>query len=185
MGESTINGLATELVTPGPNDLIGVWDVAAGQFKKAKCSAVVGAVITGGGTIALAGNTLAVPASGTAALLGVAQAFTAPQTFVSPINAGGIAATGIVMAIGNIQNLNNFTPITNGLLFLIDSSGTQVALFRIAGGANQVQEVLDPNNTFAAAADISNSINVFYSAGYKVQNNRAYSTTLRVLAIGS
>lgn len=79
MADKTINTLDTELTTVGANDLIGVWDVAAAQYKKAKRSNVVGATITGGGTIALGGYTLTVPASGTAALLGVGNTFTQDQ----------------------------------------------------------------------------------------------------------
>jgi hypothetical protein len=52
----------------------------------------VAASITGGGTLALGGFTLTVPATGTAALLGVAQTFTAAQTIQSPA-AGTVALT--------------------------------------------------------------------------------------------
>jgi hypothetical protein len=68
MADKTIATLDTELVTVGANDLIGVWDVAAGQYKKAKKSNVVGATITGGGVLATGGFTLTVVASGRAAL---------------------------------------------------------------------------------------------------------------------
>lgn len=80
MADKTINTLDTELVTVGANDLIGVWDVAAAQYKKAKRSNLVGATITGGGTIALGGYTLTVPASMTAAGRNTAQTFTGVQT---------------------------------------------------------------------------------------------------------
>lgn len=83
MADVTIATLTTELATVGANDLIGVWDVAAGQYKKAKRSNVVGASIVGGGTIQLGGYTIQAPASGVVALKGVNNAFGAAQTIPS------------------------------------------------------------------------------------------------------
>ena len=89
MADKTIATLDTELVSVGANDWIGVWDVAAGQYKKAKRSNVVGATITGAGTLATGGFTLTVPATGTAALLARAQTFTALQTLSAGLTFGG------------------------------------------------------------------------------------------------
>jgi hypothetical protein len=88
MVDKTIATLDNELVTVGANDLIGVWDVAAAQYKRAKRSNLVGATITGGGTLATGGFTLTVPATGTAALLGRAQTFTQLQTLAAGLTFG-------------------------------------------------------------------------------------------------
>jgi len=78
MAVETVDAL-TELASPATNDEIGIWDVSAGQFKKIQVANLIGATITGGGTIALGGYTLTVPATGTAALLATANTFTAVQ----------------------------------------------------------------------------------------------------------
>lgn len=80
MADVTIAGLTNELVTPGPNDWIGIWNLATGRYEKTKRSNLVGATITGGGTIALGGFTLTVAASGTAAILQAGAPFTITQT---------------------------------------------------------------------------------------------------------
>ena len=92
MADVTINGL-TETTTPGASDFVGIWDVGAGQFKKVKRSNLVGATITGVGTIATGGYTLTVPATGTAALLDRANAFTTYQTITSSTTAYALAVT--------------------------------------------------------------------------------------------
>ena len=119
------------------------------------------------------------------AVLANANTFAALATFGAGIANASITPAGQSMVAGNIQALSNFTTITNGVIIILDTSGTQYAIFAVKGGANSVQEMLDPNNTFAAVADTSNSINIYYSSGYKIQNNRAYTTTLRVLGIGT
>jgi hypothetical protein len=93
MADVTIAGLSTELVTPGANDWIGIWDIAAGQYKKIKRSNLVGVNVIGGGSIDLGGFTLQVPASGVAALLGSAQTFTAKQTLAAGATSGAQAST--------------------------------------------------------------------------------------------
>ena len=93
MADITINGL-TAYTTPQAGDFIGVWDIALGQYKKTTRSQLVGVNITGGGTLDLGGFTLTVPASGTAALLGVANAgtFILARTDLT-IASGAVTAT--------------------------------------------------------------------------------------------
>lgn len=87
MAIETVSGL-TELTSPAANDEIGIWDVSAGEYKKIQQSNLVGATITGGGTLATGGYTLTVPATGTAALLATANVFTTTQRITSA-TAGG------------------------------------------------------------------------------------------------
>lgn len=68
MAVETVTALA-ELTSPAANDEIGIWDVSAGEYKKIQQSNLVGATITGGGTVALGGYTLTVPATGTVGLV--------------------------------------------------------------------------------------------------------------------
>lgn len=100
--------------------------------------------ITGGGTLALGGFTLTVPATGTTALLGETQTFTGAKTFSaavsvtnttaststttgSLINAGGFGNAGAAW-IGTTLNL----PQTTGTTLTVSS--TDDAAFAIAGG---------------------------------------------------
>jgi len=69
MTDVNINGLGGPLATPAADDLVPVWDTSAAQTLKIRRDVFVGATITGGGTIALGGYTLTVPATGTAALV--------------------------------------------------------------------------------------------------------------------
>lgn len=51
--------------------------------------------LTGGGTIALGGYALTIPATGTAALLGTANVFTGIQTITPAVNAKALIVTGV------------------------------------------------------------------------------------------
>lgn len=119
------------------------------------------------------------------AVLAAANVFAGLATFSAGIADAAITPPGVSMVNGNIQALSNFTSITNGIIIVLDTNGTQYAIFTVKSGANSTQEMLDPNNTFSATADTANSINIYYSSGYKIQNNRGYTTTLRVLGIGA
>lgn len=87
---------------PAADDYIPIWDVSGNAAKKALRSALVGAVLTGGGTIATNGKTLTVPESGTVAVA------TPPQTWTPGIAFGG-ATTGIAYAaqIGFYTRIGN------------------------------------------------------------------------------
>lgn len=102
MADKTINTLDTELTTVGANDLIGVWDVAAGQYKKAKRSNVVGATITGGGTLALGGCTLTVPETGKAALI-------ASNTWTPALSPSGGGTPTYIAQVGRYITLTDGT----------------------------------------------------------------------------
>lgn len=89
--------------------------------------------ITGGGTVALGGFTLTVPATGTAALLATSQTFTAAQNF-------GTGATGAQVAIksaaaGTIALLVNTaaSPTANAQEWR--NNGTQYARINVTGRA--------------------------------------------------
>lgn len=73
--------------------------------------------IIGGGAIGLGGFTLTVPATGTAALLGVAQTFTAANIF----SANGAASTPALSLTGSVFTGGSGT--TTKPLFLIETAG--------------------------------------------------------------
>lgn len=100
---------------PAADDYIPIWDVSGNAAKKALRSALVGAVLTGGGAIATGGYTLTlsgnaqlrgtvdadgfiltVPATGTAGLINVSQRWTARPQF-----AAGVGLTGAKSNVAN------------------------------------------------------------------------------------
>lgn len=84
---------------------------------------------TGSGTLALGGFTLTVPATGTAALLGTANVFTAAQT----INAGTLTTAALTLT----QTWNNAGVTCRGVEIAITNtnSAADSTMFRILGGA--------------------------------------------------
>jgi hypothetical protein len=91
---------------------------------------------TGSGTIALGGFTLTVPATGTAALLGIANTFTAAQT----INAGTLSTA----AFSASQTWNNAGVTCRGIEFAVTNtnSASGSTLLRILGGAAGATQAL-------------------------------------------
>lgn len=77
----------TSKTTPVAADLLEIEDGATGASRKATRAAIVGATITGNGSINTGGYTLTVPTSGAAALRDAPNTFTADQTFSGLVNA--------------------------------------------------------------------------------------------------
>jgi hypothetical protein len=86
---STIRDLS-ELTAVAPDDYLVISDTSdvTNRDKRISKANLVGATITGGGTIALGGFTFTVPATGTPSLLGTAQPFTALKTFSAGLSFG-------------------------------------------------------------------------------------------------
>ena len=102
----------------------------------------VDTTITGGGILALAGFTLTVSATGTAALLGVANAFTGANTFagtsifgaavtISPLTAGQVLYTGV----GGLLSANLELQF-NGALFSYGSGSVSTSRSFVVNGGN-------------------------------------------------
>lgn len=89
MGNKTIGELTLATSALG-SDWIEFEVASSGVSRRITKDNFIGATLTGGGMIATGGNTLSVPASGTASLLGVAQTYSAAKTFTAAIaaNAG-------------------------------------------------------------------------------------------------
>lgn len=84
MANVTINQLTDLGAAPATDDYVPIWDTSAAAYKKVSKANLVGGTLTGGGTVATGGYTLTVPATGTAALLGVQNIFN-----------GGSSLTGV------------------------------------------------------------------------------------------
>lgn len=136
MADLTVDALG-ELTSPAANDEIGIWDVSAGQYLKIQRSTLVGATITGGGTIALGGYTFTVPATGTGALLATANTFTATQS---------IKATLSLVASNSTNNWAIYCYTDDTLRLNYNGSGTDemtiesdgdVVISRLSGSGNR------------------------------------------------
>lgn len=135
MAVETVSAL-TELTSPAANDEIGIWDVSAGEYKKIQQSNLVGATITGGGTIALGGYTLTVPATGTAALLGTANTFSQNLT----ISKAGSGTIGPVITLNNTSG----AVADQARIIFSDNSIERMGLaFEVISGGDAQLTVLD------------------------------------------
>lgn len=178
MADKTINTLDTELVAVGANDLIGVWDVAAAQYKKAKRSNVVGAILTGGGTIATGGYTMTVPATGTAALLSRVQTFSAIQTFGAAINVGLFNNAADTNIASDGTYLFNYSA---AIVLIHDRSSGAAGMFLLKGSGLDTVELIDSGNIFSKTKNTASSWNVYYEGGnYYLQNKIGVSRAVHI-----
>jgi hypothetical protein len=76
------------------NDEIPIWDVSAGTQLKITRANLIGALLTGGGTINTGGVTLTLTGGGTLDLGGGSLAVTGNQTLVGSVTGGGVVLTG-------------------------------------------------------------------------------------------
>lgn len=107
------------VVQGGVNKKVTMTGVGAAMIEAANTAAqqvLLG--ITGGGAIGLGGFTLTVPATGTAALLGIANTFTAANIF----SVNGAASTPAMSLTGSAFTAGTGT--TTKPLFLIEPTGT-------------------------------------------------------------
>lgn len=195
MAVETVDALS-ELASPATNDEVGIWDVSAGQFKKIQVSNLFGGVITGGGTIATGGYTMTVPATGTAALLGTANVFTAnqrvPRLEVDGANAYIDTGTGTdilpIQIRGAPVSVANDAAVTIpsiGLIFIIIDALATYGLFATRAGYNAVTELLDSTSTFTTTKDNAGTWNVYTTAGvYYLQNKTGSARDVQIVRIG-
>lgn len=139
----------TELTSPAANDEIGIWDVSAGEYKRIQQSNLVGATITGGGTLATGGYTLTVPATGTAALLGTLNTFVKKQTIAPDSNA---LALQVDMPSGLVNN---------AALYITRNAGAAVEISALSSGYNYL---------YLYAGDTGTGVGQFVQIG---RNNNA------------
>lgn len=193
MAEYTVDGLG-ELTSPAANDEIGIWDVSAGQFLKIQRSTLVGATITGGGTIALGGYTLTAPATGTVALRGADNAFSVAQTMAAGINVG-VAASALTRPTGGVVRQAMESNVvandgalvvstrTLGMVFIEDQTDGAYAIVSVAAGAGVV--ISGSASIFTGTAGTAGRLNVYYLAGtgIVIQNKRGSSITLSAIVM--
>ena len=138
MTDTTINGLSTALAaTAAADDLLVIWDTSASATKKHAAAYLARSDGSSGNKLITgSGRELTVAATGTAALLGTAQTFTATQT-VSGV-AVNLARSGAELAnfyatvggtlLGQLYN--------SGLVFYAQDLGVGAAGCALVAGAN-------------------------------------------------
>lgn len=58
---------------------------------------------------------------------------------------------------------------TNGVVIVVDANGF-TAVYNLKGGNNAVAEMLDPDDKFSVVKDTAGKTNIYFEAGYKIQN---------------
>ena len=99
MANLNVNQLGV-LAVAASNDEIPIWDVSSGQQLKITRAALIGALLTGGGTINTGGVTLVLTGGGTLDLGGVTLVLTGGGTL--DLGDGSLAVTGNQTLIGSI-----------------------------------------------------------------------------------
>jgi len=146
---STVNGSLVGNMTGSGTVATGGFTLTVGANSTINGS-VVGSM-TGAGTIATGGFTLTVPATGTAALLGTAQTFSALNTFSSGINLGntnfttyiegswtpGVAFGGNTVGMSVTSNTGRYTRIGNRIdawgVLTLTTKGSSTGVTTITG----------------------------------------------------
>lgn len=116
--------------------------------------------LTGGGILATGGYTLTVPATGTAALLGTANVFTAAQT----INAGTLTTAALTLT----QTWNNAGVTCRGIEYAATNtnSAADSTLLRLLGGAAGATAKLAVTQDARVCVEVDGAFPQFTGLGY-------------------
>lgn len=125
MAIETVDSLG-ELTSPASGDELGIWDVSAAQYLKITRANLIGATLTGGGTIATGGYTLTLAASGTPAYVNSTTTWTPTLLF-------GGASTGITYStqVGRCVRVDNMVALYVGIA--LSSKGSATGSATISG----------------------------------------------------
>lgn len=169
MADTTINGLAIENTAPTANDLVGLWNVAAGRYEKIKRSNL----LTGYGALA------------------VANTWTAAQTMQAGINVGVAGALLARPMQGVIRQKLESVSIADNATLTISSDTAARGFFMLYNATDGLMSVGVANGSavtllfggasFATTADNAGTINVYTSGNnIIVQNKRGGSRQIQV-----
>ena len=179
MADLTVDALS-ELSSPAANDEIGIWDVSAGQFMKIQRSTLIGAMITGGGTIATGGFTLTVPATGTVHLQ--ASTFTPPSPNTGVYALDASANPWVAPTNGFVLDIST-TNVFSGMILITESAQGSTGLF--LNGGNVVVMLGQTNAAgFSATKNTANKVNVYWeSPSVRIQNLTGASVSLFIIVM--
>jgi len=177
-------------------DELALWVVASGIQKRITKANLLGGSMTGSGVLATGGFTLTVPATGTAALLGTAQAFSALKTF-----SAGLAATKMKFLAS--QSINDdavfiLTPATTiGVLFVTNTGNMHTTSGFVAWRAvattrcaiiAQVSTVIEATTgilTGTTGTDTKVTVSAHSDGNLYIENRTGAAITLRYFLLES
>jgi len=112
-------------------------------------------------------------------LLAGTNTFTGVNTFNSKI-------TGQVITVANnaSASIDIFGGSNQGLLFISDSAESTSAMVWLHGPYNTTNISADPLGVYSVISGTASKINVYYSAGYKIENKRGSTTNYTLVFIG-
>jgi hypothetical protein len=158
-------------------------------------SSLTNGQFTGDGTVATGGFTLTVPATGTAALLGAANVFTAAQT-LNGVQIGGASEPALYQHTGGFVRLaptvmsfvndDTYSILagTEGLFIFNDITNHKTGLFVLHGGGNSVASIFTDSAWFTTTAGNAGTLNIYYSGGYLIQNKTGGTINISIVEIG-
>lgn len=209
MANKTIGQLTLETVAAG-GDWLEIEKVAGGLSRRISKTNLIGALLTGGGTINTGGNSLTIAGAstingslvgnisggGTLALGGFTATVPATGTLVTTAASQTLTNKKIDSIFLNYYNLTNntfgainvWTPITSGWFLLHNLTYATICSFLVRGGGNSVIEgSWDNTSAYSATPNTASSINMYYDAtyGYVIQNKMGADCYIGVHAIGS
>ncbi len=185
----------TTAASAAGTDYVPIWATGASAPRKVLVSNLLGGTMTGGGVLATGGFTLTVAASGTVALLDVAQTHTAAETFtqVNIGTSGGATAITKPADGHTLMSLDSvvltagakFTfPPTGGLLVLYSSSAGRSAVYALT--STTVTAIAQDASGFSTTMGTGSRINVYHNgANFEIENGFATSRTVSWIVIGA
>lgn len=193
MADKTITEL-TATTSAATADEIPIWVAGSAVTRKITKANFLQGAFTGGGTVATGGFTLTVPATGTAALRGADNAFSAVQTMTAGINIGVAASaltrttSGVIRQAMETSAIANdgalvISTVNSGIVFISDLTDGAFAIISVAGGAGTI--ISGSASIFTGTAGTASRINVYYLAatGIVIQNKRGSSITVSAIVM--
>jgi hypothetical protein len=84
----------------------------------------------------------------------------------------------------NASQVVSITSPTIAIVFLINSTDGTVAIFEMRGDIHTTNKIADIAGGFSATGGTPNSINLYYSSGYKIENGFGSAKTVYGFFVG-
>ena len=125
----------------------------------------------GGGTLAFAVHEAGQVESAASMRPGVAGA---PR--IRSHTSGSIANNGV-------WDLSAIVTSTHGVIHVQNDAATHYGIFMLRGGVNLTTEMLDAFGNMSVTSGTAGSVNIYYSAGYKLENKSGSARTFSILEV--
>jgi len=108
-----------------------------------------------------------------------------PIPFDGFIMAGGTTTIANDASVGLTTVISGAPASMNGIVFIVNASTGQSAIYYMSGGNNTAVEMSDPANVFSPTSGTASSSNFYYSSGYGLQNKTGSNKTYFLVYIGT